>query len=145
MATLKSVSKDILKQLGQTTQVGRAVASDLLTLTRVRIFEDGKNSKGSNIGEYTPATVSIKKSTGRFTSNKVNLRDTGKLANSYILSCKKNKCELGFAAISRGDGKTNDQLVKEIEQKYGAVFALTSAESKEIDNIMEDFMDRIFK
>lgn len=146
MATLENVSRDILKQLRLTDQVGRAVASDLLTLSKVRIFDDGINSDGSKIGQYTPVTVSIKKSKGRFSGTNVNLRDTGKLANSYVLSKKgKNDFVLGFAGISRGDGKTNSQLVKEIEEKYGSVFGLTSKENGEINNIIGDFLDRIYK
>lgn len=146
MATLESVSKDILRGLNVIdSQVGRVVASDLLTLSRVRIFDDGINSSGSKIGDYTPVTISIKKSKGRFTSSKVNLRNTGKLANSYIFSQKKkNEFVLGFANISRGDGKTNTELIEKIETQYGAVFALTSKEAGEIDNIIGDFLDRNF-
>lgn len=146
MATLEKVSNDIKNQLTITSQIGRAVASDLLTLTRIRIFDKGIATDGSEIGTYSNVTVSIKKKKGRFTSTSVNLRDTGKLANSYVFSQKnKDKFVLGFAAISRGDGKTNDELVTKIETQYGQVFQLTSNEAQEINNIIGDFLDRIWK
>ena len=145
MATLESVSKDIVKQLAATSLIGRAVASDLLTLTRVRIFDDGIASDGSKIGDYSQKTVSIKKSKGRFSSFNVNLVDTGKLSNSYIFSCKGKTCDIGFANISRGDGKTNSELVTKIEKQYGDVFNLTNKENSEINNIVGDFLDRIYK
>lgn len=146
MATLEKVSNEIKAQLTASSQIGRAVASDLLTLTRIRIFDKGIATDGSEIGTYSNVTVSIKKKKGRFTSTSVNLRDTGKLANSYLFSQKgKDNFVLGFAAISRGDGKTNDELVTKIEKQYGQVFQLTSDEAQEIDNIIGDFLDRIWK
>lgn len=146
MATLEKVSNDIKAQLTASSQIGRAVASDLLTLTRIRIFDKGIATDGNEIGTYSNVTVAIKKKKGRFTSTSVNLRDTGKLANSYVFSQKnKDKFVLGFAAISRGDGKTNDELVTKIETQYGQVFQLTSGEAQEIDNIIDDFLDRIWK
>ena len=146
MATLEKVSNDIKAQLSMTSGIGRAVASDLLTLTRIRIFDKGIATDGTEIGTYSNVTVSIKKAKGRFTSSKVNLRDTGKLANSYSFSPKgKDKWVIGFASISRGDGKTNAELVTKIEEQYGQVFQLTRDEAQEIDNIIGDFLDRIWK
>jgi hypothetical protein len=148
VATLESVSKDILNGLNTiSSQIGRAVASDLHTLTLVRIFDDVIASDGSKIGTYSPVTVSIKKSKGRFTGNDVNLTDTGKLKNSYLVKPKgKKDYVLGFANVSRADGKTNTQLVNELEgEKYNKnIFALTSNEAREINNIIGDFLDRNF-
>ena len=146
MATLESVSKEIKRQLAATSGIGRAVASDLLTLTKIRIFEDGKATDGSEIGTYTANTIAIKKKKGRFTSSKVNLRDTGKLASSYIFSTKgKNEFVLGFAQVSRSGGETNTSIIKKLEEQYGQIFQITRSEAQGIDASIEDFLDRIYK
>ena len=144
VATLKNVSEDILKQLALTSQVGRVVGSDLFTLTKKRIFTDGIASDGASIGTYSPVTVSIKKSKGRFTSKEVNLRDTETLANSYTFEGKGDSAEIGFRGATK-NGVSNAEKIKKIEQRYGDVFGLTSKEEGEIDNIIDDFVDRIYK
>ncbi len=144
MATLKNVSKEIIDQLKLTSQIGRIVGSDLFTLTKVRIFDDGIASDGNPIGTYSPVTVSIKKSKGRFTSKDVNLRDTETLANSYTFKGEGDSTEVGFRSATK-NGVSNTEKIKKIEEKYGDVFALTANEEGEIDNIIGDFLDRIYR
>ena len=145
MATLESVSKEIKRQLALTSKIGRAVASDLHTLTRIRIFEDGKATNGKPLGTYKESTIKRKKRKGRFTSSKVNLRDTEKLANSYIFSTKgKNDYVLGFAEISR-PRTPNSKIIKYLEEQYGQIFQITTSEAQGIDASIEDFLDRIYK
>jgi hypothetical protein len=142
--TLRQASDDILKGLMLTSMVARKVASDLHTLSFDRIFTQGLNASGSQIGTYTPFTIRKKKEKGRFTSSKVNLRDTDKLANSYLFHCTSNtNCNIGFANISRGDGKTNSELKVKLENQYGDIFGLTAKEEGEIDEIIADFLDNI--
>jgi hypothetical protein len=146
VATLKQVSKEIkigLKNLGEENRMLRTIAANLHTITLDRIFTKGINSEGNKIGEYRPVSIAIKKEKERFTSSTVNFRDTGKLANSYLFETSRGGYVLGFANISRGDGKTNSELVKKLEEQYGEVFALTDEEDKEIDNIIDDFLDRL--
>lgn len=145
MATLKSVSEEILADLAKTSQVGRFLGANLHTLTLDRIFTKGIASNGSPLGTYTPVTISIKKRKGRFTSSKVNLRDTGKLANSYIFSTKGSVVDIGFTEVSRGDGNTNKELKNKLEEQYGDIFDLTSQEEGEIDGIIGDFLDKIYR
>jgi len=142
VATLESVSKDIEKTLKLTEGVGRALGSDLFTLTKERIFDDGIATDGAKIGVYTPYTISLKKAKGRFTSKNVNLRDTETLANSYTFQGKGKGAELGFRAANK-NGVSNDEKIKKIEEKYGDVFGLTSNEESQISDIVDDYIDRI--
>jgi len=148
MATLKEVSKEImndLERLGKNSQLSRFVASNLHTLTLDRIFTQGKSGSGSSIGSYASGTIKKKKKEGRFTSNKVNLRNTEQLVGSYIFNCSNGVCELGFAAISRNDKTTNTEVKKSLERQYGDdLFNLTSQEEKEVDNLIEDYLDKVF-
>ena len=65
---------------------------------------------------------------------------------SYIFSCNKNECELGFANISRGDGSTNTEIKNKLEKQYGDnLFELTNEEEAEIDNLVDDYIDKTFR
>jgi len=143
MASLKDVSKDIQNDLSKLSKVGRVIGADLHTLTLDRIFSDGIASNGSKLGTYSPTTISLKKSAGHFTSINVNLRNTDKLASSYTFDVKGNDVNLGFQAISRGDGSTNKEIMAKLEKQYGTIFALTSQETSEIDEIISDYLDKV--
>lgn len=145
MATLKAVSKEITSDLIKfSDQVARKVGSDLHSITLDRIFTKGIAADGAKIGTYAPATISIKKSKGRFTSTTVNLRDTETLANSYSFSSKGAVADLGFRNATK-NGVSNTEKIKKLEDKYGDVFGLTKGEESEIDEIIEDFLDTIVK
>ena len=141
MATLKSVSDEILSDLNSfSSQVARKVGSDLHSIILDRVFTRGIATDGAKIGTYTPTTISIKKSKGRFTSKNVNLRDTDTLANSYTFSTKGDAVDLGFRSASRG-GVSNSDKIEKLESQYGELFGLTNNEVSEIDGIIEDFLN----
>lgn len=143
MATMQQVSEEILAGIVQTQQIPRIVAANLHTLTLDRIFTKGINSAGSQIGTYTPFTIRKKKEKGRFTSNKVNLRDTEQFVNAYVFGCSGNSCVLGFASTGRNDGETNARIKKKLETQYGPIFDLTKQEEAEIDEIILEFVDNV--
>jgi len=150
MATLKQVSNEIIGDLSKIDKLPRFIGAALQSEMLDRIFTKGKASDGSKIGEYSIFTIALKKNEGKFTSKDVNLRNTDTLANSYIFDATNKGVELGFTGGSRTDNKTgetviNADLVPKLEEKYGDIFALTSEEEKLIEDLTEDFTDKIFK
>lgn len=145
MATLKQVSDEILRDLSKFNRIGRFIAVPLHSETLDRIFTKGIASDGSALGNYAPKTISLKKSKGRFTSNKVNLRNTDQLANSYIAEIRKNEILLGFRKVIRNDETTNTKVIENLEKQYKKdIFGLTTKELKLVDDLIEDFTDKIF-
>ena len=135
-----------LNKLSVNGGILRFVTSNLHTLSLDRIFTKGLNGDNQPIGNYTPFTIKKKKEKSRFTSTSVNLQDSGKLRNSYVFTCTDKECKLGFIEISRGDGETNTSIKKKLEEQYGDnLFSLTQGENREIDNLIGDFMDKIFR
>lgn len=136
MATLDEVTNEINNALTMLkNDVLREVALDVQTKTRKRIFTDGIKSDGNKIGTYSPVTEAIKRKKGRFTSSKVNLRDTETLVNSYIVEPKGKKYVIGFASASR-NGITNTAKIEKLEEQYGS--DLFEPTDKEIEEAVEN-------
>ena len=144
MATLKQVTNEIMDDLSKLDGLTRFVGIALHSETLDRIFTKGIDSSGSSLGTYSNDTISLKKSQGHFTSNKVNLRNTDQLANSYIFQPKGKEILLGFRNINRNDKTTNAKVIQNLEKQYGDIFGLTSKEDKLIDDLIEDYTDKIF-
>jgi hypothetical protein len=149
MATLKSVSKEILEDLSKIDKLPRFVGAALHSETLDRIFTRGIASDGGKIGEYSIYTIALKKDEGKFTSSDVNLRNTDTLANSYLFDVGNDNVEIGFVSGSRTDNKTgkavtNEELVPKLENQYGDIFGLTSSELKLVEDLTNDFVNNIF-
>ena len=122
---------------------------NLLSVSRERIFDKGLNSNGQPIGDYTITTVRIKKDKGRFTSRKVNLRDTETLVNSYIVTRKGKQWQIGFTSGSRegdeGQSVSNTEVIKKLEEQYGDdLFGATDEELALIPELIGDYLDLNF-
>ncbi len=147
MASLQSVSNEIMKDLSSIDKMPRAIGAVLHSETLDRIFTEGKNEDDTGLGIYRLKTIQIKKAEGKFTSNKVNLRHTGTLANSWTWSATNNSVELGFKSGSRDgdDGVvTNAELIPKLEKQYGDIFGLTAKEEKLIGDLTDDFINDLF-
>lgn len=151
MATLKEVEREIKNDIRQfisvaanrlTGEVSVQLHSDILS----RVFTDGINSSGAPIGTYSKSTVNIKQKKGRFTSNRINLRDTDTLAGSFITLPTSSGYGIGFADVKRPDSNVrNGELAAELEERYGDLFDPTQGELKRIDKIIDNFIDRATK
>ena len=145
MATMKQVSNDIISDLKKFDKLPRFIGASLHSETFERIFTKGIKTDGTEAGNYTPYTISLKKESNHFTSTKVNFRNTDQLANSYIFEPKKDEVLIGFESISRNDGTTNDAIVKKLEKQYGEIFTINSDEQKLVDELLVDFTDKLFE
>ena len=152
MATMKQVSTEIMNDLNKLSVNGavwRFIGANMLSLSRERIFDEGKNSEGKQIGDYSEFTIRKKKDDGRFTSRKVNLRNTDTLANSYIVSFDNKGFKLGFTSASRpsddGGSINNTKLIEKLEAQYGDdLFGATDDELDLIDELVGDYLDLNF-
>jgi hypothetical protein len=147
MASLQSVSNDIMKNLASISGIPRFIGAALHSETLDRIFTEGKGEDDTGLGIYALKTIQIKKAEGKFTSNKVNLRHTGTLSNSWTWSATNDSVEFGFRAGSRtGDEGvvTNSELIPKLEKQYGDIFGLTSKEEKLIGDLTDDFINDLF-
>jgi len=129
--------------------VWRFAMSNVLSLSRDRIFTKGLNSKGEQIGEYADVSIRKKKDKGRFTSRKVNLRDTETLVNSYIVTRKGKQWQIGFTSGSRegdeGQSVSNTEVIKKLEEQYGDdLFGATDEELALIPELIGDYLDLNF-
>lgn len=133
MATLDEVSREITSKIdGFSHDLLREIALDYTTNSKKRIFTDGIKADGKQIGEYSAVTKSIKRKKGRFTSDKVNLRDTETLVNSYIAEPKGTDYSVGFIAASN-QKVTNSAKILKLKKQYG--YDLFDASDEEINNV----------
>lgn len=151
MATLKEVEREIRSDIKKFVSVAQnrltgAVSVQLHGDILSRVFTSGVTSSGAPIGTYSPSTVRIKKSKGRFTSKRINLRNTDTLAGSFITLPTSSGYGIGFADVKRPDSNVrNGELAAELEERYGDLFDPTQGELKRIDKIIDNFIDRATK
>lgn len=145
MATLEDVRKELKGSLSHLESPAflRQAASQAFTDSNKRIFVDGIKSNGSPIGQYAESTKKRKRK--KFGNvSKINLRDTETLVKSYLFEERsKTKFVLGFADVSR-KGIRNSELWDILEENYGDIGALTESESKNVDQVIDDGIDKLF-
>lgn len=144
MSTLKEAGDEIFADLKKFEKLPRFIGVAIQSETYKRIFIQGIKSNGSRAGTYAAKTISLKKENNHFTSNSVNFRNTEQLAGSYTFEPRKEEVILGFEAISRTDKTTNDKVIESLEEQYGDIFGLTSKEEELVQDLIEDFTDKIF-
>jgi len=132
-----------LRQLKDPSKLLLNIATQYKGDSQHRIFTEGRKSSGASIGTYSAATKRTKQRKGRFSSNKINLRDTEDLVGAYAVQVKnKKKVVVGFEEL-RKDG-SNAKLVDVLEDRYGDIFSPTSEEDKNIDKLLDSFTKGLF-
>jgi hypothetical protein len=76
---------------------------------------------------------------------------THQLKKSFFWESRKGEGVIGFLGTKRltPDGKatttTNKEVADGLEEMKGTIFQMTASEEKEVDNIINDYLDEIFK
>ena len=65
------------------------IRDDVTNLNKEQMFEQGIDSEGDSLGEYSPATIQIKSEKGQRTDH-ITLRDTGEFHDSIRVSAERN-------------------------------------------------------
>ena len=144
MATIEEWANDLSGDIQRFVSTGAnkvllRMGQQAFADSKVRIFTDGIKSNGSPIGTYAASTIKQKEREGRFTSSRINLRDTENLVNSYAVEPEgNNRVVLGFIEVRRPDGITNAELVDITEKNYGSIYTLTDKEIERTDQILEN-------
>ncbi len=146
MPTAEQTIREIqtgLRNLKDPSKLLLTLATQQRSDSKQRIFTDGQSSFGGAIGTYKPSTIKAKKRKGRFTSNKINLRNTEQLVDAYEIEVKsKNRVVLGFAELR--DKGSNSKIVDFLEDRFGIIFAPTEKELQRQDIIIDQFTEKLF-
>lgn len=106
-----------------------------------RIFNDGKNTSGTDIGQYVGADS---KSKGRYKAlrnskgrrvDKVDLQFTGGLFESINTGIKGEDVVIGFTNSKKAD------LSRKLEERYGKVFTISKEEEDETAQLVLDYIN----
>ena len=122
----------------QASELTRLQAFSLLAVMKDRIFVQGRDSSGTQIGTYTPAYVKYtRKKEGRGVDNKVIISLTRQLENG--LHPEAMQRENGYAIMTRSDEDFNK--ARWCEETYKKkIFAPTTEERALCRQIAEDYI-----
>jgi len=138
-ALIKLTAK--LQSLEQSDALLREIASSMLSETRQRIHEDGKNAAGGNIGTYKKSYLEWRMMNGyKTTGSNVKLFLTGLMQNDYkVVPQSKTKYGLGFSNPLNGNKATW------AEERFGKIYGLTPNEEQKVQDICDEFIANLFK
>lgn len=130
-----------LQSLEQSDALLRTVASSMLSETRQRIHEDGKNAAGGQIGTYKKSYLEWRMENGyKTTGPNVKLFLTGLMQNDYkVVPQSKTKYGLGFSNPKNGNKATW------AEERFGKIYGLTPNEEQKVQDICDEFIANLFK
>jgi hypothetical protein len=133
--------KKILKKIDELRKLDRAKRSigfSMLAVTKERIFENGKDGKNTDIGDYSDKYMKIREKNKWPSSTKVILQAKRNLIREWTLIVDNNRWGLGFI---------NDQYYKiaeGLEARYKKdIFAHTDAEVNQFTTLFENEVNRI--
>lgn len=115
----------------------REIATTMRAEIGRRVHSDGKNAEGGQIGNYSAEYAAYRKKKGR-PIDKVNLSLTGQLSNQFVVVETSNSYGLGWADTEK------QQRAVYLEERYGKVWALTSAEAELSQKIADQKIQEIF-
>jgi hypothetical protein len=120
--------------------VTRYVAANMMGVIRDRIHEDGKNSNGAMIGEYSSKYMKLRQSKyNRTADRKVIASLTRQLENSYTLKGQQKSYTIEVF------GEENAKKIEWLEERYGNIWQLTEEERKIAIELAAEQADKIFK
>jgi len=145
---IPSVVKELKKKLltvKDKDKILRTVATTMCAEVRERIHESGLNANGQQIGDYDPDYLKLRqKKYNRNSDSKVVISLTRKLENDFAIGAKDPiKTSGGWGLGFKND--KNFEISKYMEEKYGEIWKLTSAERKQATEIAQFEMNKILK
>lgn len=114
----------------------RNIAINMLRETSGRIHEQGKNASGNQIGTYAPSYVKQRIKRNLRSPNKVILFYEGQMQRDYKVIPVQGGYGLGF------DNSFNADKATWMQEKYGAIYDLTSEERKDMILIIRDWFEK---
>ena len=121
-------------------RVDRAVLTSHQAHMQARIFNEGRNSQGNRIGEYSEGYQRTRRKKNYPTSNKVILQATGPLLNDYSLIQVSN-AEYGIGFKNSQNGLKR----KALERRYGKIFRPTKQELRQLEKLYSEAVRRYIR
>ena len=137
-----------MNALAKTNKLEVSVVTTMQTVTADRIFTQGKEANGSDIGEYSKGYLKTRQKDNYPSSKKVILQATRQMANDWHVILQKDKLGLGFLNSSgQGEGILRTKNVKNpgnleksylVENTYNKdIFKHTDDELKKLDELLD--------
>lgn len=114
----------------------RNIAQVILADMKERIHEEGLNAKGAAIGQYTAEYLRRRIKAGKGSSSKVVLSYTRQMQNDWKMIPIQNGYGLGFS------NSFNADKAQWAEERFGAIYKLTPEETKIMQLIINDWLDK---
>ncbi len=128
--SLKSLIKK-MNRIAKTNEVETFVATNMQAVTADRIFTQGKDASGGQIGLYSAGYIKQRQRDGYPPSRKVVLQATRQMANDWSVISTGNELGLGFK------NKANAKKSEWVEDTYKKdIFKHTKEEIKLIDQLI---------
>ena len=135
--------------LRDTSRLERMVAVQMLQQVKSRIFDQGKDSNGGQIGNYSAAYMKQRRAKNFPSSTQVILQATGQMHSDFQYANDGDQFGLGFknANIDTTGKKkvtSNSDKAEAVERTYGKeIFKLTDSETKNAHKIVEIEVNKI--
>ena len=129
LLSLEGKENDIIEEITKQKETQEF----LIFVLQEQLFQSGEDGLGNTLGDYTPFTVSVKRSKGQPT-DRITLKDTGDFYKSYFITSFKG----GFIIDANAKKKDTDLF-----ERYGDDVLLPTAESLEL--IAEYYEERLIE
>ena len=129
-----------LNILIKTDKAEKRVITSMLTAIKFRIFTDGKDATGSQIGKYSDGYMKQRQKKNYTSSNKVILQATKSMIGDWSIVSEGNKIGLGF--------KNSENTKKSfwVEETYSKeIFDQTKDEDDKLALLWDEEVRRILK
>jgi hypothetical protein len=131
-----------LASLTDTDSLLRTISEAMLGETKFRIHNEGQRSTGSPIGQYNDKYLQVRIGKYNRTSDTdVIFSLTGQMENNYkVIAISDTEYGLGF------DNATDGQKSVWLAERFGNdIWALSESELKQVDAIVQEFVNNAFK
>ena len=124
--------------LRDTSRLERMVAVQMLQQVKSRIFDQGKDSNGGQIGNYSDAYMKQRRAKNYPSSTQVILQATGAMLSDFSVVNASDEIGLGFK------NSVNSIKAEAVERTYNKdIFKLTDEETKNAHKIVEIEVNKI--
>ena len=134
---VKDYVRSLAKKVADNQVVSQA-ATDLLEDMKYRIFVAGEGSDQSKIGRYLSQEYIAQRQRRNLQTSYVDLTYTGRLYNS--ITQKQTSTGVDIIVINN-----QEELVKNIENRYGRIFTQTKEEQDQLTKTIADKITKLLK
>lgn len=135
--SLKSILKK-MRILEKTKRLETAIATTMLAVTADRIFTQGKDASGNDIGTYSPGYIKQRRKNNYPSSSKVILQATRQMANDWSVIGTDNGVGLGF---KNAENANKSEYVEDTYNKD--IFKHTKDELTLLDKVKDKEVKKI--